>query len=178
MRISIQVTVPKELLSQKQVQDSIAYTMAHKSALEVKSMFRATTKGWKNKPTFKQKLVRRAWSISETIYPDGANYDQYAIVNYGSPPHIIHIKNAQVLSWQPGYSPSTRPRVISSRANKRSGPFFHRQLVQHPGFEAREFDATIAKIYAPTFKQDIEDAVNAVAVRQSTASKVLKFFSS
>jgi len=165
VEISIKVTIPKEILRQQAVQDSIALFMTRKTAPEVKALFRGTVYGWANKPSFRQKLTRRAGYMSETVWADGANADQYQMVNAGAPPHDIYPVHAKqlVFKWngQGSYKASTMPRILTSKRHYKTGPVRFFNSVHHPGFPAREFDKTIADQYEPTFRSDMQDAINA-----------------
>lgn len=162
LRVSIQLTVPKEILNPQSVINEITRVQKSKTAPDVQKLFRKTVVGWKNPPTFSYRQGTRRDSIWVTIYTAfGRNAEQYALVNVGAKPHEIHpINPGGWLRFQRGYHPSTRPRVLSSRAYMRYGPYSSARMVHHPGFEAREFDQAIADEYTDTFQDDMQDAVN------------------
>lgn len=162
LRIRMRVTVPETLLRVEAVRKEIGDVLKGETATDLKALFRKTTFGWSNKPTWRWHFTDRAQYMSETVWPDGPNADQYALVNNGSPPHnIFPINPRGYLMFRPGYRASTVPRVIGSRRNYRSGAYiFRKAIIPHPGFEAREFDATIADTYAPTFKRNIQGAIH------------------
>ena len=172
LRIQMKVTVPKEILSVEAVRRSIADKLQHKTAMDLKTLFRGTTYGWSNKPTWRQKFTDHAAELSEQVYASGPNADQYALVNEGASPHDIP-PHGRFLRFQTGYRASTRPRVLSSRRNYRSGPFVLAKGVGgrfggkfHPGFEARKFDETIAEEYFDTFYHDVQNAISEAVDRQ------------
>ena len=176
MDISVKVTIPKEILNQRIVQDSIAQMMTKKTAPEVKTLFRKTVFGWKNKPAFKQKLTRRAGYMSETIWAEGPSADQYQMVNFGTPPHIITPRGSGYpLKFKWGgtgsYKASSRPGIIQSKRHYKTGPVVRLASVNHPGSEARNFDQAIAKEYAPTFRKDIQDAIGVAAAKTAQSNK-------
>ena len=162
LRVSVQLTVPDQVLNPQNVIDEIAKTQRNKTAPEVRRLFKQTVEGWQNPPTFAHRQRIRPDEIAVTIYTAfGRNTDQYALVNAGAPPHDIYPTNpGGWLRFQRGYRSSTRPRVLSSRAYMRYGPFSSARMVHHPGFEAREFDQEIADQYTDTFRDDMQDAVN------------------
>ena len=162
LRVSIQLTVPDQILNPQNVIDEIAKTQRNKTAPEVQRLFKQTVVGWQNPPTFSHRQKIAASEIGVTIYTAfGRNVDQYALVNAGAPPHEIHpINPGGWLRFQRGYHSSTRPRVLSSRAYQRYGPYSKAVSVDHPGFKAREFDQEIADQYTDTFRNDMQDAVN------------------
>ena len=175
MDITVTVTVPKEILSQTIVQDAIAQVMVKKTAPEVKTLFRKTVFGWKNKPTFRQKLTRRANYMSEEIWADGINAQQYAWVNFGTKPHSITPRGSGYplrFKWggSGSYKASSRPRIIQSKRHYKTGPIVRLASVKHPGFEAREFDKTIAEHYDPIFRKDIQDAISVAAAKTAQSN--------
>lgn len=157
--IRITVTVPKEILNVESVRNSIEQTMRSSTGPDLKREFEKTTEGWVTKPGFSQEFKFSANLLSTRVYPSGAGADTYALVNAGSPPHLITQRRLP-LQFKTGYVRSTSPRVLSSRANRKFGPTYITSLVKHPGFEAREFDDTIAKEYGPVFEKDIQDAID------------------
>lgn len=158
--IRITVTVPKEILNVQRVRDEILTTMLRKNTPELISEFRKTTEGWKTNVRFSYLLKQKTSSISLFIKPVGKNADIYSLVNNGSPAHKIFARNSPTLRFQEGYVPSTSPRVIGSRRNRRFGRLRTPLSVSHPGFEAREFDDVIAEKYTPVFERDMQDAIN------------------
>lgn len=164
MAVSVQitVTVPDSLINDSQVRAEIERVLRNQTGPELRREFDKTTEGWDNRPSFTQKFASRNDYLSVTVY---TTQDQYAIVNYGSPPHTIAPRRSGLLRFQTGYSAATKPRIISSRAKRRSGPYVSAHLVHHPGFEAREFDVTIAEQMTPRFEQDIQDAIGRAANR-------------
>ena len=169
---SITVTIPKEILSDKIVQDSIALVMVKKTAPETKFLFKKTVFGWANKPSFRQKLTRRAHYMSMYVYASGTNADQYALVNAGADPHVITpIGKGYPLKFKWGgkgsYKASSSPRIIQSKRHYKTGPVRTFMSVNHPGFPAREFDQAIAEEYAPTFRKDIQDAIGVAAAKSN-----------
>jgi len=162
MAISVQVTVtaPETLLNEAVILEKIKQTLRNKTAPDLRKQFDKTVAGWKHPPNFSQKFKFQRDYLSATVYASGPNKKQYAIVNYGSPAHIIRPKRrGGLLRFQPGYRAGTRPKILSSRAPIRSGDFVTSREVHHPGFEAREFDVAVAEEIAPRFAQDIQDAI-------------------
>jgi hypothetical protein len=71
-----------------------------------------------------------------------------ALVDAGAKPHKI----TGNLVFQENYAAKTHPQTIPSRPGGSSGDFVYATSVQHPGFEAREVDETIASHIAKKFK--------------------------
>lgn len=159
LRVKIIVKVPKAIMDISAVRQNIADTLQHKTAMDLKTEFRKTIFGWANKPSFRQKYTERSAYMSEQVYADGPNADQYSLVNFGANAHEIRPVNYPALRFRPGYRASTRPHFIGSRRNYRSGAYIFRRRVFHPGFEAREFDITIAEDYMDIFAHDVQNAI-------------------
>ena len=164
--VQIIVTVPDSLINDARVRDEIEKALRTRTAPELRRQFNKTVEGWGHKPGFSQKFASRTDYISATVYASGPNADQYGIVNYGSPPHRIPARRGGMLRFYSGYSAATRPRVIGSRAKRRSGEIWvAREIPKHPGFDAREFDVAIAEEIAPGFEKDINEAIGRAASR-------------
>lgn len=164
LRISIRVTVPENVINSQTFRDAIIRAQQTNTAPGIKKLFQQTVEGWQNKPDWMQHQEITADHISMQIYAGGQNANQYALVNAGSPPHPIPLQPG-FLRFQKGYQSSTRPRILSSRAFVRSDPWWVARQVNHPGFDPRAFDETIADEYGPTFQQDMQDAINDAASR-------------
>lgn len=163
--IRIKVTVPKEILNSDAIRRSLGDMQRTKTGPEIKALFRQTTEGWRHKPTWNQHFVQNWQKVSVTVQTgEGESANIYALVNAGSPPHAIYPKMAGGwLRFREGYTAGTTPRSLTSRAYKRWGRYVSRRSVNHPGFEAREFDKTIAEQYADTFADDMQEAINNAA---------------
>lgn len=173
MDISIRVTIPKNIFLTQEAINEIASVQRTKSAPEVRKMFKQTVEGWNHKPDFSITQRIAPSEISSRIFSSGPNSSQYALVNHGAEPHLIRPKNSGYpLRFQhgSGYKPSTRPRILSSRARSNTGAWVKPMLVHHPGFEAREFDLEIAKQYTPVFMRDMQNIINSVAQKSAQPS--------
>lgn len=157
--IRVTVTVPESIFRSQVLVDRIKSTMRQKTAPDLRNLFKKTTEGWEKKPGWFQKFNFSYGYMATSVYAVGAAAGTYALVNAGAKPHTIRPSRSPFLRFQPGYRAATSPRILSSRAKTRYGNFISSQLVHHPGFEAREFDKTIAELYAPTFAEDMRKAV-------------------
>lgn len=125
--------------------------------------FESTVEGWENKPAFTSRLVVKSDKIVMTVAPSGPNKNQYTLVSAGSPAHRIPGSGVKRMSFKPGYKSATRPGSIKSSAKVRSGPIVGAQVVNHPGFEGREFFKQIKKLNNPRFRRDMENALKRAA---------------
>ena len=184
MDIKVNVFVPKEILRQSIVQDAIAQVMVRKTAPEVKTLFRKTVFGWKNKPIFRQLLTKKSGYMSEKIWADGgglnsrglARWKQYAMVNQGTEPHTFGSRGNWPMRFRWGgkgsYTASSTPGIIQSKRHSQKGKqvkFW--TTVDHPGIEKpRHFDRTIRDQYAPIFRKDIQDAIGVAAAKTAQSN--------
>ena len=160
-RITVKVTVPPEVLSASAVRDAIIRAQRTSTAPDLVGLFSRTVNGWHNPPHFSQTQKVTPNSISMSVYPTGPNAGQYALVNNGAKPHSISPTTVGgFLRFQPGYISSTRPRVIASSPYTRFGSYISTRHVNHPGFEAREFDTQIGEDYEQVFARDMQDAIS------------------
>jgi len=166
-QIQIKVTVPEIVLNSATVRDAIMRKMQKKTAPDLQRMFRGTVNGWQDKPDFLQQFRNSPSEVSTTVRPglNSSGGKTYVIVNNGAEPHRITPRRGGMLRFQPGYRAGTRPRVLNSRSYSRFGSFISAQAVNHPGFEAREFDQEIADQYADTFVDDMNDAIKVATAR-------------
>lgn len=167
MRIRVVLTVPQRVLDAEGVIDAIYDTMRTKTAPEVQGLFKRTVEGWHNKPIFTHRMGRGPDHVSVTVYPGfGKNADQYAWVTHGTKLHRIPfegtVPRSGFLRFQSGYTPATKPRVLSSQPYRRFGPYVKRSFV-YQKITAREFDQEIADQYQDTFRQDMQNAINTAA---------------
>lgn len=163
IKIKMRVRVPKELLSSAKVVDEIARAQRQQTAPELKKLFKQTVDGWKTPPDFSQTQAIGPNRISISVFTSGPNAGKYALVNEGSPPHIIRPRRGGMLRFQTGYRAGTRPRMLSSRAYQRFGNYISTGIVHHPGFDARKFDETVAEEHGPQFEKDMQDAIKRAA---------------
>lgn len=161
--ISVTVTTPApDAFTKKgrKIREEMLKTMRSKTQREVKSLFQDTVFGWSKKPYFTAKFSGGASELSVSVTAGGDAADIYALVNAGSPPHtIVPKRNGYPLRFRPGYRPSTTPGQLRSRRAYRSGKEVIAKIVNHPGFEARDFPKTIKEEYTPTFEKDMQDAI-------------------
>jgi hypothetical protein len=163
MKISVVLKVPQKILDAQGVIRSIENAQKTRTAPDVKRLFKKTTEGWHNKPSWQHKQTTTHNRIGIEIFSTGPNSDQYALVNAGSGPHpIVATNSGGWLRFQPGYRSATRPRILASHAYSRFGNYIAARSVNHPGFKAREFDQAIADHYRKTFADDMQDAVDSV----------------
>jgi hypothetical protein len=93
---------------------------------------------------------------SDTTSPANKNY---ARLNAGARRHYIYPRRGRSLKFKTGYISKTTPRTLSSRAGGRSGTWKKVPFVDHPGFEPRDFEGTIAKKHTPRYKRVMEVAM-------------------
>jgi len=156
----MKVTVPKEIINSAEKMREIERALRTKTGPDIRTQFKKTTTGWKNKPDWSQKMTVRTSYLSVSVWASGPNADQYGLVNAGSPRHEIRPKNSGgLLRFQPGYRAATRPGRLMSRSAQRSGDYMSTPVVRHPGFEGRAFDEAVAEEVAKRFADDIQDAI-------------------
>lgn len=154
--IKMRVFVPKQVLDDARVSGNIQHAMIQKTAPDLRREFDKTTHSWDDQPTFKTDHFFGVQELRLRVYTDATHY---RIVNVGAKPHIIRPRRAKMLRFQKGFRAKSRPRLIGSFAGGKFGDYISTPAVNHPGFEAREFDKTIAEDYQDTFAKDVQDAI-------------------
>lgn len=176
IRVGVSIRIPNSLLSQEAVRNAITDKMERKTKPDVKAMFEDTIQGWRNPPYFIGHVTDTPTHLQTSVYPSGSNAPFtggtepgaiYRLVNLGARSHEIEPRNATFLRFQPGYRAGTSPRVLRSHSFERFGGFVTASHVNHPGFEARDFDKQIAEEYEDTFHADMQDAIMNAVVRNN-----------
>lgn len=157
--IKITVTVPKEIVNTERVRQAIISAQNSKTKPKLLRLFGRTVQGWDHPPTFLNRRVDTSSQLGIRVEASGPNADKYSLVSRGAKAHFIRPRRARMLRFQPGYTAGTHPRSLSSRHYQRSGGFVTSMQVRHPGFDAREFDQTIADEHRAEFEQDMRDAI-------------------
>lgn len=160
--ININVSVPKKLFLDADFVNEITEIMKNEVAPDLKHLFRGTTNGWSEKPSWRQKLTKRSSEISMEVWTEDKIY---GLVNAGSPPHTITPRNGGFLRFRPGYRSATTAGSIISRRVYRSGNPVTASSVKHPGFVPRRFDELISREYDPKFRESVQKAVENAAKR-------------
>jgi len=145
------------------------------ASTELLGSFRKTTETWsaEHKPKFvaHPSLANRMITAIITTDPPpmdgGATHDTatsgdiWRWVDQGTEAHTISVGPDHKNLWLPSvWSPKTKPKTIASfpgsRGKQEKGPV----SVRHPGIEAREFSATIAKESTEWFRNRMQGELN------------------
>lgn len=138
--------------------EALEKQLQEKTVPALTGMFEKTVDGWDDKPAFRNSKIRESNRIGVKVFASGGRAANiYRLVNNGAPPHEIASGKLGFLLFRPGYSASTRPQTLSSRAKRRFGNYIFPRVVNHPGFEARKFDQTIADTHYPDFVKDMQE---------------------
>jgi hypothetical protein len=158
--VRIKVKIPEEVFNRQAVVERIIAAQRTKTAPALESYFRKTTEGWQTPPEWSRRQTVTSHSIAMAVFASGPHADQYKLVNNGASPHSIRPRQqGGMLRFQPGYHAATKPHVLSSNAFSRFGNFISSMGVEHPGFEAREFDLAVAEAHFDDFARDMQDAM-------------------
>lgn len=159
-RIRMSVKVPKSLYDTNAALAAMKQTAHSKTIPDLQKMFRGTTEGWSEPPSFQGRTVIFSRSIRVVVEPKGPGTTNYIRVSKGTRPHTITArKRYGLLRFQSGYRSATRPGSLISHRPSRFGSFVTAFGVDHPGIKARDFDKLIAEEYQPTFERDMQEAI-------------------
>lgn len=122
--------------------------------------YQKTTRTWTTQVEFY--IIKTAFTRSVRT-----KNSTFIYVDRGTPPHTIESKNPSIgfLQFRKGYRAKTTPRLISSKKGGEYGKYVRKDIVQHPGIEAREFSETIQAEVAPIIVERIERKI-AAAIRR------------
>lgn len=155
--ININVSVPKKLFLDADFVNEITEIMKKEVAPDLKHLFRGTTNGWSEKPSWRQKLTQRSSEISMEVWTED---DKYGLVNAGSPRHDIPAKPGGLLRFRRGYRSATTAGSLISRRAYRSGKYEYATIIKnHPGFAPRKFDELVSQEYDPKFRESVQKAI-------------------
>jgi hypothetical protein len=138
-------------------------TALHSIENKVLKDFQKTTATWEHKVVF-EKIISLVGGPQLLV---GTDDKIYRYVNDGTPPHYIGPKLAGgMLVFKTGYKAKTTVGVIGSVAGGKFGTYTRRkEIPEHPGNEARKFDATIYQIWKPKFMDLMHKAMKKAAIK-------------
>lgn len=115
-------------------------------AKDVKREFKKTTKNWDNGPEFVSEIsAPYGTRLQLWVRPKGRYTTKWQRVSDGTAPHLIRAKRRPTLSFQPNYTPHTKPGGSYGGPGRKSGEYIHPKVVRHPGIEARKFSEEISQ---------------------------------
>lgn len=132
------------------------------AADEMHKDFVATQETWNHQVGFKVE-VKAPSNLDGVFSIEVSTEDeQYKLVSSGAPPHPIYPVRANALRFPGTFSPKTVPGVLQANPGFSGPPMVTRDSVWHPGFEARNFDQTVAEIFKPKFEKNAEKLMKAI----------------
>jgi hypothetical protein len=138
------IIAPKSIIDERKVKMAITNTLRG-AAKSIKVDFIATTMTWSKRPSFV------TVQPSESVVAVGTDNPIWGMINAGTKPHIIRVKNAKWLRFQWDGKGSSRaktiPRQFRSNKGKSGKRWNFRKSVNHPGFPAREYDSAAIEKY-------------------------------
>jgi hypothetical protein len=131
-----------------------------KAATRVKWSYQGLVSNWNHRPSFYIK-ERGGISLSGGMPSFLVSTDDkiFQYVDAGTPAHVIRAKR-KYLTFQQGYKARTRPRSLVSGQSAEFGPVVKFASVHHPGVEARDFSAQIAKTMEREVRSIVQDAIS------------------
>jgi len=161
--VTVHVSLPKTKFTNKKWKSELQKAMKD-AGRDLKGLFQKTVYGWSNKPRFVASYLNLNNSFFVTVTPEGEYAEQWKLVSLGSPHHRIPKSGYARMKFRPGYRSATVPGTLLSRRAYRSGKErFASLIVDHPGFEARNFPEMIREEYEDKFGKNMQDAINEVA---------------
>lgn len=114
----------------------------------LRSEFEATVENWKHRPDFKITYSTPYNTRKQVTVELAGRYSlNWQRVSSGTRAHAISAKNVPTLSFQPFYTPHTRPggKVFWGGPGTDSGDYVHPTTVFNPGIKPRHFSHEIAR---------------------------------
>jgi len=148
------------LARQKKYADAEVSQELRDTGLEMRTSHEHVVREWTHKPTFKAEVNEQRYLKTVKIKVKGKNADIWTFVDKGTKPHEIAAKNVPFLKFQSGYSARTAPVAkFNQGTGQKFGAWVQKQVVHHPGNEARKFTETILKELSPPIEDRIQAAV-------------------
>lgn len=123
------------------------------SAKEAIRLLDKTTTTWKVRPVFE---VQQGSNQYQRVV--GTKSKVWNMLNIGTNPHVIRIRNAKRLRFFTGGTAKTKPgRLQSFAGSPGTTPVFAIE-VHHPGTEAREWTEAAAKQMRPIAQRNMKDS--------------------
>lgn len=153
------VVIPRELLVDEKRLTKALKNVVRNVAQDIKADFVATTITWRRKPTF---LIERVSDTNTIVFTENPIW---IMLNAGTKPHIIRIKNAKFLAFRwdgrgTGRA-KTKPGYLGSYPGKSGKKMNYRKSVKHPGTEARNWVDTAGDKWQKLFPQVAQRAIDA-----------------
>lgn len=132
------------------------------TALDGLTYHRKVVREWTHKPGFRQQKYKSPNVYSIKIVPTGRYATIWTFVDKGTKPHDIPLTvvPGKLLKFQSGYSPRTAAVAkYAQGTGQKFGPWVSKQVVHHPGTEARKFTQTWIDELEPPFPDRIQAAI-------------------
>ena len=132
----------------------------HRTLTDMRQLFRATTRTWATRVEWdEQESTAGGLAFASVTTEDSLYY----LIDHGAQPHPIYAVEKPLLIFSKDYEPKTAPGVIDSENSFHSSDVYRTTEVMHPGFEPRDFDETIRDIIEPSFREEIQEALDRFA---------------
>lgn len=141
----------------------------NQAAEEMHKDFVATQETWNHQVSFDVKVDGPSNLAGVFSVNVSTEDNQYKLVDSGAPPHVILPVNANALRFPGTFSPKTVPGVLKANPGFSGPPMKVRDVVLHPGFEARNFDETVAASFKPKFEKNAEKLMKAIRKASNNA---------
>lgn len=130
---------------------------------EIVNYFQKIVASWddEDRPRFTSRMHISKSEISVYVYPTGSEHQKNVwtwVSITGTKPHPIPAKNAKYLKYRTDYKPRTTRSGGYKGPGVAVGPWRTSIVVQHPGFQPRNFEAWVRRWYLDEFRRLVENA--------------------
>jgi hypothetical protein len=113
---------------------------------EIEKLMAKTVATWQGEtPKFESLIGLIGKDATVVVGPTGSDkaVNKWVWADQGTKAHVIRAKNKPRLLFRTGFTPKTKPNIISSFRGSKSGPWTSPVQVNHPGTAPRNFSKTI-----------------------------------
>ena len=145
MVVQLVKSIKPKKLKIKATRDNILAEL-QREGKEIEKLMDKTVATWQGEtPKFESLVDVSGKDATVIVGPTGSDkaVNKWVWADQGTKAHVIRAKNKPRLLFRTGFTPKTKPNIISSFRGSKSGPWTSPVQVNHPGTVPRNFSKTI-----------------------------------
>lgn len=131
--------------------------LLRRTEAKTKRLFAQTTAFWATQVDFDSKSSMAGGVLYFEVSTDNS---LYYLLDLGAKRHVIDAGRYPTLVFQSGYTAKTFPGVLASGPSTHTGDYRRPKSVNHPGFEGRDFEGTVAREVEDPFYREAQQIMD------------------